>query len=155
MNTLAFDHTVSRYLSASVVVLSMANHSAATNPLYISALGDLDVSARLTFPLSESDTTRFSAGMRAGAKVMQSDGPGKAVGDAASPYVRGLATFETTRMRLSADAGYLVDRSAALVPEDKEPDAGQLYAYGVSDYNAVLAGAAIDFPAGRVSPYVG
>lgn len=153
VNTLAFDHAVSRSFAMSVVVLNTTNHSGATNPLYIAALGDLDVSGRFTLPLFESNAARFAAGARGGVKLMQGDGPGKGVGEAASPYGRVLATLDTATVRISADGGYFVDRSAALVPEDTEPDPGQLYAYGVSNYNAVLAGAAIDFPGWRVSPF--
>lgn len=153
VNTLAFDHALSRSLAMSAVVLNMANHSSATNPYYIAAIGDLDVSGRVSLPLVQADAVRLSAGIRGGVKLMQGDGPGKGVEDAASPYVRGLATLDTSSVRLSLDGGYFMDRSAALVPEDTEPDAGQLYAYGVSDYDAVLAGAAVDVPSWRHSPF--
>ena len=153
LNTIAVDHALSERLAVSAVVLNMTNHSGATNPLYIAALGDVDLSARLAAPFAGGDTMRLSAGVRGGVKLMQGDGAGKAVGDAASPYVRGLLTLETGPLRIAADAGYLHDRSAALVPEDLAPDAGQLYAYGVSDYDAVLAGLSLDIPAWRISPF--
>jgi hypothetical protein len=97
VNTLAFDHSLARSLAVSVVVLNMANHSAATNPLYIAAVGDLDVSSRLVFPVREADSFRVTAGVRAGAKLMQGDGPGKGVGDAASPYARACSRSRPRR----------------------------------------------------------
>lgn len=153
VNTIAVEQGLGRFLAVSVVVVNMANHSAATNPLYIAALGDVDVGARGVVVLSESESLRLSAGVRGGVRLMQGDEPGRGVESSASPYGRGLLTAEIPFARFSLDAGYLNDNSSALVPEDTTPDPSQLYAYGVSEYDAIVGGIALDFPRFRAAPF--
>lgn len=140
-------------LSLSAVVLSATNHDSSTNPFFIAAYGDVDASVRLAGDLVRRDRFAISAGARAGVRLMQGDAPGARIAESASPYARGLVSIETGPARISADAGYLSDNSSNLIDTAFEPDAGQRYAYGISDYDAVVGGIALDFPGARIGPF--
>lgn len=140
-------------LSLSAVVLNATNHDSSTNPFFIAAYGDVDASARLAGDLVRRDRFAISAGARGGVRLMQGDAPGARVAESASPYVRGLLSVEAGPARISADAGYLSDNSKNLIDTTFEPDAGQRYAYGISDYDAVVGGLALDFPGARIGPF--
>lgn len=150
--SMAFGFGLSEHVEISAQVLATTNHDSSTSPLFIAAAGDLDLGARVVLPLVQSDSARLSGGLRGGVKIMQGDAPGSRLGDAASPYVRGLLSLETGPLRTSVDAGYYVDRSKNILPATITPDAGQAYAYGIDTYNAVVGGVAIDAPGWSFGP---
>ncbi len=147
----------------SVQTFGVTNHDTSTNPYFISAMGDVDAQLRLSHAVVESGPLRISTGVRGGARLLQGtqanptpQGPefGPRLFATTSPYARGLITIEAESVRMSLDAGFLKDNSPEVLDVPFEPSYGQRYAYGVSDYDAFLFGAAIDLPAHHVAPFV-
>ncbi|HVO29702.1 MAG TPA: carboxypeptidase regulatory-like domain-containing protein, partial [bacterium] len=140
-----------RWLEISAEVLATSNYDGATDPLFITAVGDADASARVGGALFSLGRARVSAGVRGGARVLQGDkqGPKRSI---LNPYGYGLLSVEGEVWRVSANAGYYADHSKELLDPAFKATPGQTYAYGIDEYNALVGGVALDFPGARVAP---
>ncbi len=149
-----------KYLEVASTILGSTHHDGGTNPVFIAAIGDADVSGRVVLPVFHRGSFRLCLGARGGAKLMQgsidAEDPEARPELIRSPYGFGLLSIEGGPARLSLNGGFMEDRSRELVADDFDFDLqpAEAYAYGVSRYDAYLGGVALDFPRWRFAPFV-
>ncbi|MEO7731154.1 MAG: carboxypeptidase-like regulatory domain-containing protein, partial [Kofleriaceae bacterium] len=137
------------YAPASRVVVSLAldgrfdQHTGLVGMTGDGYAGDLHARARYV-----ARRGRIALGGQLGVWLPGDGGPPSFALAATSVEARGLLALELGTMTLSLDAGFRLDRSAALVDRDHPPSIEHRVSLGASDFHAVLAGAQLRVPIG-------
>lgn len=136
-------------LSLAIQGAGTSHHGEGMVPSSVQALGDVAVSAAWT-PIASGD---LRAGARVGVFLLSGDEP-LAYGDAASPFGDVLASMRVGPVNVHANAGYLVDRSEEVVPENAVLSPPLRAAYGASEGPNARAALAVGIPiARRIEPF--
>lgn len=137
-------------LSIALQASGTSHHGEQMIPSAVQALGDVGVSVAW-IPLGAGS---WRAGGRAGVLALSGDEP-FAYGDALSPFADVIGTASAGPARLTANAGYLHDRSEEALPADTVLNAPLRAAYGVSEGPVARISllASVPLLSGRVEPF--
>lgn len=141
----------SAHLALALVASGASYHGDGMFPESVQALGDLLLSAVWT-PYRSGG---WRAGGRAGVALLAGGRPFE-YGDAVTPFVDAIGSGRIGPVRLSANAGYVADRSEALLPAGAMTPPALRAAYGVAagPHARVSVVSSAPLADGRVEPFV-